>query len=459
MSNIDVFSLDRLFEQCEESMIVMHLNGQIKKMNQDARKLLKGENLLIDYENTIVWDEFLQNVKKIGSCLCVLDVFIETYAVQLRVFGCYKEKNNEIILLLKRKNDLINWQVKNDMLDYVHSAAFFTDKLGIIINSTSNVDEILKIDISTQQFTYPQLLMRLGCSAEQMVAFFAELQQNSMSSVVLEYEVSGNHHVLELIAIPNAAQNGVMTIVKNRSAMLNQREDIGMPNMMEFIATIVHEIRNPMTSLKGFLELLKCDNAEEKEQYFSIIDAEFERLELMLEDFLYLSKPKKILQTHFSLIEVAQQTIDLMHKQAMQQNIKIELQYNRFGNFTIFGNASRFKQLMINVIKNAIECMGSGGTIKIFFKLTVKNEIEFVIQDQGSGMSEETLANLFAAFFTTKTEGSGLGLPLVKKIIEEHHGSVTVKSELGIGTQFTFVLPSNVDNYSISMPIMPEFVL
>jgi len=99
--------------------------------------------------------------------------------------------------------------------------------------------------------------------------------------------------------------------------------------------------------------------------------------------------------------------------------------------------------MLINLIKNAIEVMQNGGTITISMKILQTGNLEIAIRDEGLGIAKDDLKNLFIPFFTTKTAGTGLGLALVKKVVEEHYGKINVESTLGEGTTFIIQLPMN----------------
>ncbi len=204
-------------------------------------------------------------------------------------------------------------------------------------------------------------------------------------------------------------------------------------------ASVAHEIRNPLTILKGFSDLLKNTAMPEQLPYFHIMDKEFHRLDVILTDLLYLSRPKPQMPKVIDLGEVVKEVIELMAIEASQQNILLQLEVAEEQPFMMKGSVVRLKQVLMNLVKNALEAMEEG---KITISLQQeKSWIQLAIQDEGVGMSEEICQSIFEPFFTTKEKGTGLGLSLVKKMIEECNGSIEVESCPNIGTTFYIVFP------------------
>ncbi|WP_042471333.1 PAS domain-containing sensor histidine kinase [Bacillus ndiopicus] len=466
MSYIDISKLDRLFDECKESIIIMHESGQIQKMNQEAAQLLDRNHvvgqLMLDEMSSETWNAFMKQVKYSGIAFCNVNIIVENNAISTSVFGCYFRKEQSLIIWLNpnyNEDKLVNKDVLYSIIDCACYDAILSDKHGYIVNATQGVLKILgHTSEQTMQKTYEQLLHDLGISQVRTLKYFENIDCCSTSTLVFQREMASGTMIYEMTATPISSNNLIVTIFKDVTSETNvahneNEEEKMLSNLNELVATIVHEIRNPMTSLKGFLDLLKLNMSEDGKQYFSIIDAEFERLELILEDFLYLSKPPRYSMEEISLVGVVQQIVDLMQPQAIQSNIILMLQYSLVDEFKMMGNEVRLKQLLINVIKNAIEVMPLGGTITIALGYNIDGNIELTVKDEGYGMSEETMQGLFTPFFTTKKQGSGLGLPLVKKIIEEHNGDINVWSKEGVGTEFTFTIPIDPYKYVVNIPL------
>jgi len=206
----------------------------------------------------------------------------------------------------------------------------------------------------------------------------------------------------------------------------------------QLAAGIAHEIRNPLTSLKGFLQLI-ASGRRNNSTYYDIMNAELDRIGDIVSELLMLSKPQVYELTYQDLRVMMKDTVTLLETQAILHNIELEADY---GNdpLWIYGVENQIKQVFINVIKNAIEAMIDGGAIGI--KLSRERDGVYVrISDEGPGIGEDQLAKMGQPFYTTKEKGTGLGLMVSYKIVDNHQGKIDVKSEIGKGTMFEIMLP------------------
>lgn len=207
----------------------------------------------------------------------------------------------------------------------------------------------------------------------------------------------------------------------------------------QIAAGIAHEVRNPLTSVNGFLQLMKTQYPE-RTDYFDIIFSEIKRIDFVLSELLVLAKPQAVQFQEVQLHELLEQVITLLKTNAVLSNIDLKQPFKRQDAGAILADANQMKQLFINLIKNAIEAMPEGGSIYISTE-KVLNEWKITIQDEGKGMSEEDIQKIYDPFFSTKKEGTGLGLTICATILKDHHGRMDVSSELGKGTAFHIYLP------------------
>ncbi len=207
----------------------------------------------------------------------------------------------------------------------------------------------------------------------------------------------------------------------------------------QIAAGIAHEVRNPLTSVNGFLQLMKTQYPE-RTDYFDIIFSEIKRIDFVLSELLVLAKPQSVHFQEVQLHELLEQVITLLKTNAVLSNIDLKQPFKRQDAGAILADANQMKQLFINLIKNAIEAMPEGGSIYISTE-KVLNEWKITIQDEGKGMSEEDIQKIYDPFFSTKKEGTGLGLTICATILKDHHGRMDVSSELGKGTAFHIYLP------------------
>ncbi|MBU8573065.1 ATP-binding protein [Bacillus pumilus] len=207
----------------------------------------------------------------------------------------------------------------------------------------------------------------------------------------------------------------------------------------QIAAGIAHEVRNPLTSVNGFLQLMKTQYPE-RTDYFDIIFSEIKRIDFVLSELLVLAKPQSVHFQEVQLHELLEQVITLLKTNAVLSNIDLKQPFKRQDAGAILADANQMKQLFINLIKNAIEAMPEGGSIYISTE-KVLNEWKITIQDEGKGMSEKDIQKIYDPFFSTKKEGTGLGLTICATILKDHHGTMDVSSELGKGTAFHIYLP------------------
>lgn len=208
----------------------------------------------------------------------------------------------------------------------------------------------------------------------------------------------------------------------------------------ELAAGIAHEIRNPMTALKGFIQLLHGEMQESRAMYFQVILSELNRIDSIINEFLILAKPQAVKYSKVDVTTIMKETIDLLTAQAVLYNVQFETLFDKFLPI-IYCEPNQLKKVFVNMIKNGIEIMPSGGKISIRIESKDEKNICISIQDEGPGIPAGKIKKLGEPFYTTKERGTGLGLMVSYKIIEEHKGVIKVESEEGIGTTFHILLP------------------
>lgn len=210
----------------------------------------------------------------------------------------------------------------------------------------------------------------------------------------------------------------------------------------ELSAGMAHEIRNPLSAIKGAAEILKDDYSpdEGKYEFVQILLKETDRLNHIVQEFLGFARPK---QPEFRQVDVnkgIESVLTLISQEARKAGVRIEKKLDpAIGRRSL--DAGLLEQAFLNLVLNAVQAMPQGGTLTIESGLR-DNAIEVKIIDTGTGITEEDRKKLFSPFFTTKKNGTGLGLAITYRIIENHKGSIDVKSEPGRGTTFTVKIPS-----------------
>lgn len=207
----------------------------------------------------------------------------------------------------------------------------------------------------------------------------------------------------------------------------------------QLAAGIAHEIRNPLTSLKGFLQLLQA-GINRKEAYYNIMIEEIEKMETITSELLFIAKPLTDQKKQESVNNMIEDIVTLLQPQAKIN--QIEIIFNRSNDVQIYCDRSQIKQVLINLVKNAIEAMEEAGKIEIDIQLK-QEYVEIKIMDEGPGVPEEIVHKLGEPFFTTKKTGTGLGIMVSKQILEQHQSTLEIKNNNEKGSVFQIIFPIN----------------
>ncbi|AGF55037.1 sensor histidine kinase [Clostridium saccharoperbutylacetonicum] len=225
--------------------------------------------------------------------------------------------------------------------------------------------------------------------------------------------------------------------------------DINRVELMrrQFVANVSHELKTPLTSIKGFAETLKfVKDDETREKFLDIIDKEAERLSRLINDILVLSKIESNLTIDMEEFEpriVIEEVLNIMRKIAVNKNIKLE--FKDTSDKKVLGNRDKFHQLVLNLVENAIKySKDDSGKVEVFSY--DKDEYYcLIVKDNGVGIPKEDIPRIFERFYrvdkSRKKGGTGLGLAIVKHIVKLFNGEINVKSEVGEGTSFEVKIP------------------
>ncbi|MFB4159818.1 two-component system histidine kinase PnpS [Geomicrobium sp. JSM 1781026] len=226
----------------------------------------------------------------------------------------------------------------------------------------------------------------------------------------------------------------------------------------DFVANVSHELKTPVTSLKGFAETLLDGSHEDpviRKQFLEIIGKESSRLQDLIEDLLELSRIEHhTFQLHpsaFFLTEVISESLTLLHKKAEKKHIRLEERFHE--EMEMVGDAARIKQLVINLVTNAIVYTPENGHVTVeAFRDEESHRCVIQVKDNGIGIDEQSLPRIFERFYrvdrarSRNSGGTGLGLAIVKHLVEAQQGTITAESTVNEGTTFTVRLPCSVTN-------------
>ncbi|WP_239630617.1 ATP-binding protein [Paenibacillus sp. H1-7] len=218
--------------------------------------------------------------------------------------------------------------------------------------------------------------------------------------------------------------------------------------MGQIAAGIAHEVKNPLTAVKGFLQLLK---EESPHKYLDYAYTELENALSTLQNLLHVSKPD-LENEPFDSINLCSELESLLYL-FQERSYQVSIQKQFLDTDTrVYGKRNQLKKAFFNLIKNAFEAISDRGTITIkHYKADGKLMIK--VSDTGSGIPEEKIRLLGTPFYTSKTEGTGMGLTQVFSTIYEHSGIIRVKSKVGVGTEFLVQFP--VQNLTNELEVVP----
>jgi signal transduction histidine kinase len=234
------------------------------------------------------------------------------------------------------------------------------------------------------------------------------------------------------------------TLKNLQLAIQSATSDLQSVSAIHLAAGLAHEIRNPLTTIKGFIQLLQPEfQAAGKQEFADVALDELNRANSLLTEFLSVLKPASSAKKKISVNKLAASMFKLFSSESILKDIEIDIELPDEEVYTL-ADENAIKQVLINLLKNAIEAVEGNRRNKGSIKLVVNEDGGFVqvsVLDNGNGIDEYSLKKIFTPFYTTKTDGTGMGLVISKQIIENHGGEMTVTTQ-PFKTVFQFSLPA-----------------
>ena len=255
----------------------------------------------------------------------------------------------------------------------------------------------------------------------------------------------GDRFTREDVNLLNTISDQMSIAIKNAKLYKEKIHAEKLASIGMMSATFAHEIRNPLTSLKTFAQLIpeKYNDAEFRNKFSKIVLSEIDRINGLIEDLLDFSQKKASPGINdFDVTMILDETVDYVRNRLEfeEKPISIEKQYDGNG-FSLSGNSEKLKHAFVNIINNGCQSMSGEGVLIVDVSPNGKN-IDIAITDSGEGIPPDEIEKIFDPFVTTKEMGMGIGLAISKKIIEDHGGKIKVKSRVSKGTTFTITLPA-----------------
>ena len=277
----------------------------------------------------------------------------------------------------------------------------------------------------------------------------------SEKSAITEKELTisnqGTSKNLSIISVPidseeNRGGRGTMLLIQDLTTQKNLELEIRRNErhtaLGKMAAGVAHELRNPLSSIKGLALILKSKFKQQSSgtEAAEILISEVERLDRSISELLDYSRPENLRMRDIQLVQPIKNAIRLIRSDAQAENIEIIEKYED-ENRLVEGDQDKLTQLFLNLFLNSLQAMDNGGTITVSTKHGDGKTL-IAVEDTGQGIDEILREKIFDPYFTTKSDGTGLGLSLSAKIIEDHRGSITIESIKGDGTTVTITLPA-----------------
>jgi two-component system sensor histidine kinase PilS (NtrC family) len=240
---------------------------------------------------------------------------------------------------------------------------------------------------------------------------------------------------------------GIIGVFQDLSTIKQMEERMRQADRLATIgrlaANIAHEIRNPLASLSGAIEVLTRDLPLDggRDRLAQIAMRESDRLNRIVSDLLEYARPAPRHPVLVNLAEILDEVLLLLGHRSLPAGLKIVREYD--GSVAAFLDPQQFRQAIWNLSINAVEAMPEGGELRLGAAIPSHHagKLEVWVSDSGSGIAPESLPHIFEPFFSTKPEGSGIGLALVHRVVQDHGGDIEVRSDPGVGTTFVLRLP------------------
>jgi PAS domain S-box-containing protein len=347
------------------------------------------------------------------------------------------------------KNDLIKSEKRHkSLMDYHPYAIISIDKKGNILLVNRACEKIL--GYSQHQIInshYFDTIKELKADKQLLLNFRSALKGIPKTFETTIVNGMGNIIDLNLTYIPSIVNNQVVGIFvmgedvtqkKKTEELILKSEKLSVASRLS--AGVAHEIRNPLTSIKGFLQMMN-ESSTINSKYMDIVNSELNRVELIIHEFLNLAKPHhENLFDSRNIATTLREVIDLLRTNAILVNIDITLKVE--DDLPLIDCVeNQLKQVFINVIQNAIEATGNNGHVLVTVEREGENDISICVIDEGKGIPKERLHRLGEPFYSTKEKGTGIGLMVCYKIIEQHQGNIKILSEKNVGTTIKINLP------------------
>jgi two-component system sensor histidine kinase HydH len=337
--------------------------------------------------------------------------------------------------------------IKDQVVTSLPVGLIATDKDGKIAFYNSAAERITGLDLAQARGKEPDsVLPRHLCGLKESLDLGESINEKEMECEFTENKIVPVSISASKIINEEGQFVGQVLIIRDLGEVRRLQDEIRRKEKLAAIgglaAGVAHEIRNPLSSIKGIASYYKSkfeDGSEDKEMAGVMIE-EVDRLSRVISELLEFARPTKLNRKLSDMNELLKHSTRLVEQEAAAKKVDIQLNLTS-ESIEADVDPDRLTQCFLNLFLNALQAMESGGRLTVSSSTGANGNVAIDIKDNGSGISAEDLSKIFDPYFTTKPKGTGLGLAIVHKIIEAHQGQIKVRSTIGQGTVFSIALP------------------
>lgn len=359
--------------------------------------------------------------------------------------------------LTRATQDLANLQAFNQrIIESIHSGLVTTDIEGKILSFNHAAEEITQYK-ATQ--TINHAFAEIFGEHSEHLTFGPQLLNISRAIrfTAICPSATGRQMHLGITASPLYSENGTMTGLvlsfQDLTEIIKLEQEIRrrdrLAAMGKMAAGIAHEIRNPLAAMRGSIQVLRSelDLTEDQDYLMQIVLRESDRLDRIVSDFLAYARPSPAKLVAFDLATWIDETVTLLKHSAELTSEHHIIPHCEPTPLLITADPNQMRQIVWNLVRNALQAMPNGGTLKINIRENANKQVEFTFIDNGIGMSETEMERIFEPFNSSRPGGTGLGLAIVYQIVSDHNGKILVESKVNEGTKITVLIPNTLALY------------
>jgi PAS domain S-box-containing protein len=347
--------------------------------------------------------------------------------------------------LLQKQYEIVETYSSNIINNVSDAIIVFDRDNGIKIFNPAAENIFMTDRTRTLKLSLTELFSESDC--EKILSSLSQLQQiNCVIRGTYKYLLISKSQFLDRDDIQNTILV-IRDLTEQKKIEEQMERKQRLSAMGELASGVAHEIRNPLNTIATIIQQLNKDfepqnGKEEYHELAQLVSGEVRRINDTVQDFLHFARPDPVKPGEIQVKHLFNQIEKQYQYVLSEKNIVLNINLKWDG--IVFWDEQKIKQILINIVQNAIEAMDKKGNILITIKSIDKNMLEIRVSDDGPGMSEEIRSNIFNLYFTTKAKGTGIGLSIVQRIIYEHGGFISVESKLNQGTTFIIQLPIKI---------------